>query len=55
MKNVSVCPRRKSSGYIPYPNGATRQEILDKCLNRLLIVVSCLGFAGIILFLVAMS
>ena len=55
MKNLSVHPRSKNSGYVPYPNGATRQEVLDKCLNRLLILVSCLGFAGIILFLVAMS
>lgn len=55
MKNLSAHPRSKSRGYVPYPNGATRQEILDKCLNRLLILFSCLGFAGIILFLVAMS
>lgn len=55
MKNLSAHPRRRISDYVPYPNGATRQQVLDKCLNRLLILASCLGFAAIILFLVAMS
>lgn len=55
MKSVSTYTRSKNREYIPYPNCATRREIVDKLLNRLLIFVMCLGFAGIILFLVAMS
>ena len=55
MKNVSVCPRRKSSGYIPSRHGTTRHEVLNNCLTRLLLLISCTGIAGMIFFLVALS
>lgn len=55
MKTTTAHISRRSGATVPYPNGATRQENMEKLLNRLLIFASCLGFVGIILFLVALS
>ncbi len=39
----------------PYPNAATRREVLHKILDNLLILASCAGVAVIILFLTALA
>lgn len=55
MKTNAAQSLPQSPRHIPYPNGVTRQEAIEKLLNRLLIFASCMGFVGIILFLVALS
>lgn len=39
----------------PYPNAATRRELLHKIVDQLLIIASCAGVAAVILLLVAMA
>lgn len=39
----------------PYPNAATRREILHKVVDHLLIMASCAGIASVILLLFAMA
>ena len=39
----------------PYPNAATRREILHKVMDHLLIMTSCAGIASVILLLFAMA
>ncbi|MBQ6831070.1 MAG: hypothetical protein IJO28_00395 [Oscillospiraceae bacterium] len=39
----------------PYPNAATRRELLHKLLDHLLIIASCAGVAAVILLLVALA
>ena len=40
---------------LPYPNAATRREILHKIVNHLLIIASCAGLAAAFMLLVAMA
>lgn len=39
----------------PYPNAATRREIMHKIVDHLLIMASCAGIASVILLLFAMA
>lgn len=39
----------------PYPNAATRREIMHKVLDHLLIVASCAGVSAVILLLVTLA
>ena len=39
----------------PYPNAATRREILHKLVDHLLIIASSAGIAAAILLLIAMA
>lgn len=41
--------------FAPYPNAATKREILNKAVDRLLIVASCIGAAAMLLFLTALA
>lgn len=41
--------------FAPYPNAATRREILHKIVDHLLIVASCAGVAAALLLLFAMA
>ena len=41
--------------FAPYPNAATRREILHKIVDHLLIVASCAGVASALLLLFAMA
>ncbi len=39
----------------PYPNAATRRDILHRIVDHLLIIASCAGIAMVFLFLAAMA
>ena len=39
----------------PYPNAATRREVLHKIVDHLLIMASCAGIASMILLMFAMA
>ena len=52
MKTTAVYRQKYT---IPYPNAATRREILQKVLDTLLITASGMGIAVILLFLTALS
>ena len=41
--------------FAPYPNAATRRELLHKVLDHLLIVASCAGVSAVILLLVTLA
>ena len=41
--------------FAPYPNAATRREVIHKILDHLLIVASCAGVSAVILFLVTLA
>lgn len=49
MKTIAV--QRKNYPAVPYPNAATRRQILHKVLDFLLVVVSCAGIAAMLLLL----
>lgn len=40
---------------LPFPNAATRRDILQKALDFLLTVASCIGIVAIMVFLVALA
>ncbi len=42
--------RYLSQPAVPLPNAATRREILQKVLDRMLIAASCTGIMAILLF-----
>ena len=39
----------------PYPNAATRREVIHKILDHLLIVASCAGVSAVILLLITLA
>lgn len=39
----------------PYPNAATRREIIHKILDHLLIIASCAGVSAVILLLFTLA
>lgn len=39
----------------PYPNAATRREVLHKIVDHLLIMASCAGIASVILLMFAIA
>ncbi len=39
----------------PYPNAATKREVLHKIVDHLLIIASCAGIAAVILLLVTLA
>ena len=41
--------------FAPYPNAATRREVLHKVLDHLLIMASCAGIASVILLMFAIA
>ncbi len=41
--------------YAPYPNAATRRELIHKILDHLLVVASCAGISAVILLLVTLA
>jgi len=45
----------QNRGIVPYPNAATRRQVLEKILDRLLLVVSCIGLATMLLFLLSLA
>lgn len=44
-----------SEPYVPLPNAATRRQVLEKILDKALIVASCAGIGAIMLFFVVIS
>ena len=56
MKTVTMEQRRSSTRTnIPYPNAATKKEMLHKILDTLLSAVSGAALAAIVLFLLAVA
>ena len=45
----------KTKTYIPYPNAATRQELLHKFVDRLLAGASCVACVTVLLFFVTLA
>lgn len=55
MKSAYYKLNKKEFPLAPYPNAATRRELLHKVVDHLLIIASCAGIAAVILLLVAMA
>ncbi len=56
MKTVTMQQRRSGTRTnIPYPNAATKKEMLHKILDTLLSAVSGAALAAIVLFLLAVA
>lgn len=53
MKTVAI--KKLDYPFAPYPNAATRREIIHKVLDHLLIVASCAGVSAVLLFLVTLA
>lgn len=53
MKTLTI--RNMDYPLAPYPNAATRREILHKIVDHLLIMASCAGIASAILLMFAMA
>ena len=53
MKTAAI--KKMDYPFIPYPNAATRREVIHKFLDFLLILASCAGIAAAILLLFAMA
>lgn len=41
--------------FLPYPNAATKRELLDKYIDRILITASCIGSIAMIAFFVSLA
>ena len=41
--------------FLPYPNAATRQELLNKYIDKMLIAASCLGVTAMITFFISLA
>ena len=54
MKTATVS-QTKAQEYIPYPNAATRRELLDKFVDRLLAGAICVACVTVILFFVTLA
>ena len=52
MKTAVCKPNYRTA--IPYPNAATRQEILHKVLDTFLVAASGMGIAAIVLLCMAL-
>lgn len=50
MKTTEIC-RFLDKPYVPYPNAATRRQILQKLIDFLLINAICAGVAACVVFL----
>lgn len=56
MKTAAVYrPVRSAHPQIPYPNAASRRQILAKAVDFLLMAASGAGAAAIVLFLLALA
>ena len=53
MKTAAI--NKMDYPFAPYPNAATRREILHKVLDHLLIIASCAGISSVILLLVTLA
>ncbi len=52
MKTAAVCYQTFwNRPLFNCPNGATRRQVLNKLLDRLLIIASCVGVCSILLYL----
>ena len=45
----------KTQAYIPYPNAATRRELLNKFVDRLLAGAICVACVTVLLFLATLA
>jgi hypothetical protein len=55
MKSATMHTHAPSHTNIPYPNAATRRQVLEKMLDRLLLIASCIGLATMLLFLLSLA
>lgn len=53
--NVIYCPEHAKMPNIPFPNAATRKEVLHKFLDMLLVGAMGAGAAASLLFLLALA
>jgi len=53
MKTAYVQKRFMDRPYIAYPNAATRRELMNRILDKILIGACCLGACTAILFLLS--
>lgn len=54
MKTATYRNNFWNQPYVPYPNAATRRQVLDKMIDRLLIAASCIGIVAVVMFLLIM-
>ena len=52
MKTTAVCRQKYA---VPYPNAATRAELLHKVLDTVLIAASGMGMAVVLMFLLVLA
>ena len=56
MKSAELYfPSHAIRSALPFPNAATRRDILRKIVDFLLIVASCIGIVAIMVFLTAFA
>ena len=53
MKTMTVCQKNRT--YIPYPNCATRQQIVRRIVDGLIMAASGMGIAAMFLLFFAMA
>ena len=53
MKTAAI--NKMDYPFAPYPNAATRRELIHKILDHLLIVASCAGVAAVLLLFFSMA
>ena len=53
MKTATI--NKKDYPFAPYPNAATRREVIHKVLDFFLVLASCAGIAAALLLLFAMA
>ena len=53
MKTAAI--NKMDYPYAPYPNAATRREIIHKVLDHLLIIASCAGISAVIVLLISLA
>ena len=55
MKNTTYKKRFLDQPYVPYPNAATRRQLLDKFVETLLVIATGAALGALFLFAMALS
>ena len=56
MKNTMIKRKQPTTmPFLPYPNAATKRELLDKYIDRILITASCFGVTAMITFFASLA
>ena len=56
MKTAILCVQKfMNQPYIALPNAATRKQVLDRIVDKLLILVCCIGIVTGIIFIISIT